>query len=234
MSIMDDSQPLGLEEDASPEEVEQPNEPVTDGTSEEDAINWKQRYEDLRPHADRALSEAQQHREMIERLQDPETAAEEFARLGYEIPTEEPDDEELTPYEEIQRELAELKGFKTSFEQQREQEAQQQADYQHVTQALQGIEERLGYDLPDEVANHIGNTALFNRDDKGHPDVQGVYDRFQQAAKADQQRRVKKRRKAATPPGGTPGQTKVDLRDQDARRAEIARMLEEESTNEEE
>jgi hypothetical protein len=233
MSFMDESRPDGTEE--APEELPDSQPPEDGEPDATETVDWKARYEELRPHADRALSELDLHKKQLDELRNPETAREALERLGYEMPDDDEDEyeDDLTPYEELQKELADLKNWRGSLEEREQAARRQEAEHTYVVSQLGEIEQEHG-ELPPELANLIGNSALANRDSQGNPDVKGVFEQFQAGFKAEQSRRAKTRRKAATPPAGGPGKEKVNMRDPQERRAAMARAFEEEAANAEE
>lgn len=191
--------------------------PGTGSPSESpEEIDWKQRYEDLRPEADRRASLLAD----IEGRNGPErqeAALAEHARveLAEEEEAEEPEDEfDLRdPHEEIdaiRQELAERD------EMTREAEFDQ-LEQQYCESTVEGLEGSENFKLSDEEYDFVVNRALANRDQHdGKPDLEGSFKALKKSILA-RNKGVFDSKEAFVPPIGTEGEPKIDLRDKEAR-----------------
>jgi hypothetical protein len=181
-------------------------------------IDWKQRYEDLRPEADRrgTLLADIEGRNGPERQQ---AALAEHARieLAEEEEAEEPELEDefdlRDPNEEIdaiRQELAERD------------EAASEAEFDQLEQefcesTIEGLEDSESFKLTDEEYDFVVNRALANRDQHdGKPDLEGSFKAFKKSILA-RNKGVYDSKETFVPPVGTEGEPKIDLRDKEAR-----------------
>lgn len=190
------------------------------GTPAED---WQARYKELQSTYTRTAQEAAEHRQIVEALTNPETAAEALSALGYELPEpEQPQYED--PYE---AQLAELKKQNETFSQQLQQFTQQQQAQQqqaereaHLLQEQARLEQEHGREFSD-----VELEALFRLADtapkEGKPDVQAAYDLlYGKFAEQEFNRRLEAKRNAPLAPApGQPGAPAPDLSTREGRLA---------------
>lgn len=185
------------------------------GQSESPEIDWKQRYEDLRPEADRRASLLAD----IEGRNGPERQAQalaEHARIELEEEEAEEEDEFNLPpdpnerIDALERERAE--------EKQRAEDAEfERLEAQYLEETVGALEDKEGIKLTDAQYDFVINKALANRDPHdGKPDVEGSFKAWKAEVEAAGQGWVKSK-ETVVPPLGTEGEPKIDLRDKDAR-----------------
>lgn len=197
-----------------------PDEPDSAGSpseSPDDGIDWKQRYEDLRPEADRRASliadlegrngqdryaEALREVARIELQEEQEAAPEEFDDL------DEPD-----PNEEIGKIREELAQRDAAAE-----EAYLQGlEEEYIEDTVEELETEHNLKLNDKEYSVVVNHAVANRDPHdGRPDLKGGFELLKEVRGAERKRYTKSK-DGVEPPAGTPGEPKIDLRNKDAR-----------------
>lgn len=193
----------------------------TEASSESPEIDWKQRYEDLRPEADRRQSVLSD----IEGRNGPDrqaAALAEVARIELEeAQAEEPEDEydfDLPPdpnerLDALERERAE------------ERAEQQDAEFnrlegQYLESTVGKLEDEANIRLSDEQYAFVVNNALANRDPHdGKPDIDGSFAQFK-AMMDSAGESWAQTKDTHIAPGGIPGEPKItpeQLRDKDKR-----------------
>lgn len=199
-------------EEGTPAEPEQGSQP---------AIDYEQRYNDLRPEFDRKnqlLSAAEGHH-------GAEAQAQALRQLGVEVELdEEPDDAYVDPDERIDRLEAQL---------QERQEAEKEAEFQrlesqYIKSTLAEIEGQEEIKLSDQETKLVVNHALANRLGDGKPDLQGAVEALKTikgAARDEYLASQREKAKAPRAPVGTAGEEKIDLSDQDARQKWMAEQM---------
>lgn len=202
-----------------PEPTATPPEAPAEAPSESPEIDWKQRYEDLRPEADRRQSVLAD----IEGRNGSERQAQalaEVARIELEEEEEEEpeDDFDLPPdpnerIDALERERAE------------EQEASQEAEFdrlesEYIENVIGGLEENNNLKLSDAQYSFIVNNALANRDPHdGKPDLEGSFNAWKSELESAGQNWLKSK-ETVMPPLGTEGEKKITpeiLRNKDKR-----------------
>lgn len=164
--------------------------------------------------------------EFVRALQDPETAGEALAALGYDFDSEdEVPQEELDPAAQM---YEEWQAFK-------EQQAQQQQ-----IQELDALESQINAEIV-EATKHLGDLSekqhewVFDRllaippKDDGSPDIEQAVKDFEEMLEWAQERYKASKRDAAQAPAGSAGQEKVDLSDERARVSRLAALIGRES-----
>lgn len=195
---------------------------VQDNNTQEDApdIDWKQRYEDLRPEADRRASLLAD----FEGRNGPERQAQALATYAQiELEQEEAaavadEDDESFDYTDPSDEVAQLREeIAQEREQQQEAEFQQlEADY--IESTVEGLEQQHNTQLSDREYELVVNYALANRDSHdGKPDLDGGFVALKEAQDAARQRYLESKNSAALAPTGTAGDRKVNLRSKEDR-----------------
>jgi hypothetical protein len=205
-----------------------PETPVTPETgappespSDSPEIDWKQRYEDLRPEADRRASILAD----IEGRNGPErqaAALSERARIELEAAdeAEEEDDDDFDLPPDPNERIDQLERERQDERQQREDAEFDQLEEKYLESTVEALEAQAGLKLSDEAYDFVVNKALANRDPHdGKPDVEGSFKAWKAEVEAAGQSWVKSK-DAVIPPLGTEGDKKLDpsiLRDKDKR-----------------
>jgi hypothetical protein len=200
-----------------PETQAAPPEAPADGQSESpEEIDWKQRYEDLRPEADRRQSLLAD----IEGRNGPERQAQalaEHARIELEEEGEEP---ELEDEFDLRDPIEEIDALKR--ERAEEQEAAKAAEFdrleaEYTERTVEALEDKESMKLSDEEYDLVVNYGLAHRDDHdGKPDFEGGFKALKAAQEAARKRYTESK-ETVLPPIGTEGEPKIDLRDKEAR-----------------
>lgn len=218
----------------TPAVPEAPASPDTPTPESPEVIDYKQRYEDLRPEFDRRNELLAD----IEGRNGPERQAralQEHARIELEDEealAEEDDEFELPPdpseeIAEIRQELAERD------------EASQQAEFndledRYITATLGDLEGKENLKLTDDEKELVRNYGLNNRDEfDGKPDLEGGFAALKASLEADRKRYMESKRNAVLAPVGTEGEQKINTRDPEARRKAMADIYEAEEGREE-
>ena len=141
--------------------------------------------------------------------------------LGYALEEDEPD----TPDDPLEALRQEIEGVKSQLTQ-KEQKAQEEALLAQIEADI--TKQFSGLDLADEEQEIVTAHALTAGyvTPEGFPDVKKAYEDFTKVLEGRQKKWVEGKRAPRTPVQGTAGSEKVDLNDEDARRALIASMLE--------
>ena len=225
--------PLATED--TPVAPEAPVTPDTPTPESPEVIDYKQRYEDLRPEFDRRnelladiegrngpdrQARALQEHARIE-LEDEEAQAE-LEDEEFELP---PDPSEEIA--QIRQELAERD------------EVSQQAEFndledRYITATLGDLEGKENLKLTDDEKELVRNYGLNNRDEfDGKPDLEGGFAALKASLEADRKRYMESKRNAVLAPVGTEGEKKINTRDPEARRQAMAEIYEAEEGREE-
>lgn len=197
-----------------------PAAPAEGQTESPDNIDWKARYEDLRPEADRRASLIAdiegRNGDDRQRAALAETARIELAEEEEEA--EEPDEEEfdLPPdpnerVDQLEQRLAERD------------EAAKAAEYDQLEQdyterTVEALEESENMKLSDEGYELIVNYGLSHRDQHdGKPDFEGGFKALKAEREAASAAYSRSKDEAALAPVGSKGEQKVDLSNKEAR-----------------
>jgi len=198
----------------TPEAVE-PDAPSKEPDSPEE-IDWKQRYEDLRPEADRRASLLAD----IEGRNGPERqeqALAEHARIELaEEEAEEPEEEyDLPP--DPSDEIAEVKQQLAEEREQREEAEFDNLEQEYIEKTVEGLEGNENLKLSEEDYDLVVNYGLAHRDPHdGKPDLEGGLAKLKASWEADRKRYAESK-ETFVPPVGTTGEPKINLRDKEAR-----------------
>lgn len=194
-----------------------PEAPAEGQTDSPDNIDWKARYEDLRPEADRRASLLAD----IEGRNGPERqtqALAEHARIELaEEEAEEPEEEfDLPPdpseeIEAIKKQLAERDEAAEAAE-------FDQLEQDYTERTVSSLEESENMKLSDEGYELIVNYGLSHRDPHdGKPDFEGGFKALKAEREAASAAYSRSKDEAALAPVGSKGEQKVDLSDKEAR-----------------
>lgn len=196
-----------------------------DAQTETDDTDWKQRYEDLRPEADRRQTELDD----LDGRNGPERQRAAFERRGVALEDEEgPDefeDDDLDEFDDLPSEgdprVEELDQRLTQREQADEEARFQALEQDYIEETVGSLEEEfdLSEELTDREYDLVVNYGLSNRDPHdGKPDLKGGMEALIESQKAAQKRYGKSKQDADMPPPGAEGEPKIDYRDPEARK----------------
>jgi hypothetical protein len=153
-----------------------PAPPAPEGTPGPQDVDYRKRYDDLRPQFDRTAQEAAALRTEMERVTgDPDYQRQLMAQWGYEV--EDLDPREPDASEELRSQLAELQEWKTNLtaeQQQAQQERQLQAS---LDEQFRAIDPKGEFDQPTREWLEAKSITLDPRDD-GMPDIAGAFKAF--------------------------------------------------------
>lgn len=216
---MSDEPTPDLQDTPAPESAPDTGHAPTD----EQIINWEQRYNDLRPKFDQTAQEAAQYRQLVEQLTDPDTQGQALAALGLEI-----EDEDTGEYEdptgELQSRLAQLEAQLSERTQAEQQAAEQEALADYVESEIGRIEKDLGDQFDEKEINFIVSRAANTPDHNGYPDVAAAVNDLQEVYKQQQQKWMQSKR-ADRIPGGQSAKQAIDLNNEAERAAYIDQQL---------
>lgn len=193
--------------DPAPAPQETPPTPAPEGTPGPE-IDYRKRYEDLRPTFDRTSQEAAQLRAEMERVTgDPDYQRQLMASWGYEV--EDPYSQEPDPTEDLRAQLNELSEWRNTLTA----EQQEAAQLQKITASVDEQFRAVGAELDDATKEWITTRAL-NMDPRedGMPDIAGATQAFT-AWETERQKQWQqtKRRAPHISPDGTAGVSAPDL-----------------------
>lgn len=207
------------------EDTREPAAPEETGhaADEQAEIDYRKRYEDLRPEFDRTkaeLKQASQYQQVVEALQsdDPQERAWAADILGLEFDGEEDDD---GPDDEGDEEFRDPRVDQLLQEKQEQEREQYLASLeQSIDSQIDALDKEHKVDLDDDEKEVIFAVALsLPPGEDGQPDVKTAFTKFTGIA----DNRIKKYREskkgAPSPPaaGGSPGSSQVDLSDRRSR-----------------
>jgi hypothetical protein len=218
----------------TPAVPEAPASPDTPTPESPEVIDYKQRYEDLRPEFDRRNELLAD----IEGRNGPDRQAralQEHARIELEdeeAQAEEDDEFELPPdpseeIAQIRQELAERD------------EASQQAEFndledRYIEVTVGELESNEGFKLSAKDKEFVRLYGLNNRDEfDGKPDLEGGFQALKDSLEGYRKRYVEEKRSAVLAPVGTEGEKKINTRDPEQRRQAMAEAYEAEEGREE-
>lgn len=178
-----------------------------------DEIDWKQRYEDLRPEADRRASTIAD----LEGKNGPERQAEALRQFNVEL---EPDEEDEPLDDDLRDPIEEIDQMRE--EQRTQAEEAEDAEFnrlesKYLEESVEKIEADTEAKYNDEEYGFIVTHALANRGEGGRPDIDGGINALK-AIQTQAQEKYRKSKRTAPPPLGTEGEKKIDLKDPEARR----------------
>jgi hypothetical protein len=201
-----------------------PAEPEGGSPDSPDSTDWKQRYEDLRPEADRRQTELDD----LDGRNGPERQRAAFERRGISLEDQEGadefDDDELDEFDDLpdpDERVEQLDQRLTQREEAEEQARFQALEQDYIEETVESLEEE--FDLSEQLTDHeydlVVNYALSNRDPQdGKPDLKGGMEALIESQKAAQKRYGKSKQDADLPPPGAEGEPKIDMRDPEARK----------------
>ena len=182
-------------------------------------IDWQQRYEDLRPEADRRaslLADLTGQNGLERQAQ----ALAEHAHIELADGTEDPEDEfDLFEDEpDPSAEIAEVRQELAERDAQVEAEGFEALEAEYCDNTVKELEGSEKFELTDDEYEFVVNRALANRDPQdGKPDLEGSFKAFKESAMTRSKNLVDGKESVTVPPIGTSGEPKIDLRDKEAR-----------------
>lgn len=191
--------------------------PEAPQTESPDATDWKARYEDLRPEADRRASLLAD----IEGRNGPEKQAQALAEharieLEDEEPAEPEDEFDLPP--DPNEEIAKIRQEMAERDEATKAAEFKRLEQDYIEQTVEGLEAKEKLKLSDEEYQIVVNHGLANRDTHdGKPDLEGGFKALKAAQEAARKRYAKSKNDTALAPVGTTGEPKIDLRNKEAR-----------------
>jgi hypothetical protein len=202
-----------------------PDEPAPGGGSQNDNpddTDWKQRYEDLRPEADRRQTLLAD----IEGRNGPERQAAALAeRAGVELddengPEVEFGDEfdELDDLRDPHEEIDEIKRELAERDERQADERFEQLEQEYVETTVEQMEEAEGVELSDHDYELVVNYGLAHRDEhNGKPDLEGGLKALKASWESAQKRYEQSKDTDELPPVGANGEPKIDWSDKESR-----------------
>lgn len=186
-------------------------------TESPEVIDWKQRYEDLRPEADRRASLLAD----IEGRNGPERQAQalqEHARIELEAEEEEQEDDEFDLPPDPNEEIAKIRQELAERDEASKEAELERLEQQYCEETIEGLEGSENFKLSDEEYEFVVNRALAHRDQHdGKPDLEGSFKAFKKSILARNKGVFDSPEEPITPPLGTEGEPKIDRRDKEAR-----------------
>lgn len=239
------------EEQPVPEVQEQPNTPeapasqeTTSGESFTDSYNpnavedeaaraeldkaYKQMQSDYsRKTAEisQTVQEADEYKQFVAALQDPNYRDEALKALGVELPAA-ADPEFEDPTEKLSAELQEMREWKEQFEQSNQEAQYQSMEQDWMADQLETVEKRDGVEFDENEVKFLVAYSTSNRLADGAPDIASALQVMEDASKARQSRYVASKKAPRKPGSGVAGSPSVDLNNQKERQALMAEVAE--------
>lgn len=217
----DEEQP---EQDTPSEGTAPENTEDTPAESQEDAVDYEKRYNDLRPEYDRT-----QQLVAAARGDHGEAAqAQALEALGLafdEDEDDEPEDEDFEfadPDERIER----LESHLAEREEADQQAQLQEMEDNFLLEGIEALEKREGRELSDEEFSALARMARAERLDNGVPDIEGAYESLEGLAKSRHQAWLESKKTSRKPSSGVTASRDVDLSTPEARIAAAAEAAE--------
>lgn len=227
---MPDEAVVAPDESGTPTDAAVPDAPApesTDSPTAPDNIDWKQRYEDLRPEADQRASILAD----IRGQNGPERQAQvlrEQAQIELEAEEEEEPDDYLDPGEAALQRTEALERRLEEREQQAEAAEFDRLEDQYITTTIKNLEGEHSVTLSDKEKRFVRNDALANRLQDDRPDLEGAIEALIEFKKAERNAVVNGKKDAPMAPVGTAGEDKLDLSDDETRQKYMAEVFESE------
>lgn len=202
-----------------PEPNAAPPEAPAEGQPESpDNIDWKQRYEDLRPEADRRASLLADIEGRNGRERQTQALAE-HARIELaEEEAEEPEEDEFDLPPDPSEEIEAIKQQLAERDEVAEAAEFDQLEQDYTERTVESLEESENVKLSDEGYELIVNYGLSHRDPHdGKPDFEGGFKALKAEREAASAAYSRSKDEAALAPVGAKGEQKVDLSNKEAR-----------------
>ena len=231
-----------MDDPSATEAPETPDTPTSEGTpaeasaeatpeaSEEKAIDWQSRYDNLRPQWDRTkqqLTEVEPYLPLIQSLQsDPVATIRALQeQYGDELGQEYDDDDEFEDPGE--RALRILQEQQETAQQTADRERREQMEEQYVGAGIDDLAKRDNVNLSDDAQTLIYalSTHEAMRGDDGRPDVEAAYDALRAFEKEVRDNYVASK-KAPRIPSGRAGEKSPDLSNDEERVRYMAELVE--------
>jgi hypothetical protein len=173
------------DEPAAPAAPDTPPTPAPEGTPGNE-VDYRKRYDDLRPQFDRTAQEAAALRTEMERVTgDPDYQRQLMAQWGYEV--EDLDPRETDASNELRSQLAELQEWKTNLTAEQQQAQQERLLQASLDEQFRAIDPKGELDKDTREWLEAKSITLNPRDD-GMPDIAGAYKAFADWRLADQKK----------------------------------------------
>lgn len=186
----------GSQDETPAPEATEASEPTTD---------WEQRYKDTQA----AYTQTQQFQSALQGNLGPQAQAQAFAQLGYELPEEEPEDDEYVDEEDRIARLEQALAQRDEREQFDQAEA---AEVDWLSENIDALEKKEGIQLSEHALSLVVPAAISNRLQDGQPDLDGAWQAYQEAMKADRAQWMQSKKAPKVPAGGA-GDEKLDTSD---------------------
>lgn len=213
-------------------EPEAPDAPDTTESPEAPSQDYEKRYNDLVPEYTRS----QQLIAALDGRHGPELQEQALEMIGLGLADEDTDqgiDDSEEEYDEdepmTRAEFQEYLDDQVAAESATENNQMFLADLNDV---IEGIESQEGRTLSDQETQILYREAQAQVAETGTFDLEDSWNSLGEFTKSDRDRYLKSKREAALAPLGTSGEEKVNLRDEDARRAEMSRIMQQASEQE--
>lgn len=210
----------------TPVETEAP----TEDTPSPPAVDYQDRYNNLRPEFDRTKQQLAEEREARERFQ------QELEQLRTQSVQPDYDDGDFDEDDladpvarrrlaAVEAALVEERQLRAQQEAAAAEEAKREQEYTYIDTELETLEKRLGEEFDDDEADWIGNYAGRHRDEHGRPDVGRAYEAFSQILERRKQKWVETKPTGGRPAVGSGAVEVPDLDDPDQRVAYLNQAL---------
>jgi hypothetical protein len=186
-------------------------------TESPDNTDWKQRYEDLRPEADRRASVLAD----IEGRNGPERQAQalaEHARIELEEEEAEEPEEEFDLPPDPSDEIAAIKQQLAERDEVAQAAEFDRLEAEYIESTVEDLADKANLKLNDEEYEVVVNHGLANRDSHdGKPDLEGGIAKLKAIQEAARKSYAKSKDDSVLAPVGATGEPKIDLRNKDER-----------------
>jgi hypothetical protein len=195
--------------------------PEDNGTpADSPAIDYEQRYNDLRSEFDRRnqqYSEAEQLQAMLAGQAGPEAQAEILRRFGIEL-----EEEEAAQFDELDEfdPDARIDRLEAMLEEQQaaaEQEAYVEAETEFLTEGIESLEQSEGREFSDQEIAILASVARANPNEQGLPDLQVAHAHLSELLQDRQSAWVESKKAARRPGSGIAAERAADLDNDEAR-----------------
>lgn len=203
-------------------------EPTQEGGTPD--VDYRKRYDDLRPQYDRTQSELAQLRKEQEAIRnDPEAQRRFLQELGYDLEDPEPDDfpvDDGDPVSALEQRLAAIEAKEQEKARREAEEAQSREIEQHFAQAFSDIDPN-GDLLDEEDRDWVVTRALtLPPTESGQPNVKAAYEALVARDRAKQQKWAESKKTGHSfSPAGQAGTETPNLDDPEVRQAWMAQRL---------
>ena len=202
-----------------PAAVATPDTPTQDAPDSQDSpqINYEQRYTQLRSEFDRRNELLAD----IEGRRGPEAQAQalaQYAQIELESDDPEPELEDEFDIPDPSAEVAQIRQELAERDEVAQAAEFDRLEAEYIERTVEGLEAQDNLKLSDDEYQIVVNHGLANRDPHdGKPDLEGGFNALKAAQEAARNRYAASKDSAALAPVGATGESKIDLRDKEAR-----------------